>query len=47
MTTAALFALIGIILMVLGSIPIPSPVNLWQVGWAFICMAFFFGTGRV
>jgi hypothetical protein len=47
MTTTALLALIGIILMVLGSLPIPSPVDLWKLGWAFVVSAFFFGSGGV
>ena len=43
MSTYQLFLIIAIILMVLGSVPIPSRVNLWQLGWAFVILAIAFG----
>jgi len=43
MNTTQALLLIAVILMVLGSIPIPSRVNLWQLGWAFVVMAICFG----
>ena len=43
MTTQLLFYIIAIILMVLGSIPFPSRINLWQLGWAFVILAIAFG----
>jgi hypothetical protein len=46
-TAYSLFMIIAIILMVLGSIPLPSRVNLWQLGWAFVILAVAFGGGVV
>lgn len=37
---------IAIILMVFGSIQFPSRINLWNLGWAFVILAFVFG-GRL
>ena len=47
MTLGTLLVIIGIILMVLGSIPIPSRVNLWQLGVAFVFAGWSFGGGYV
>lgn len=43
MTVGALLILIGIVLMVLGSFPVPSRVDLWKLGTAFVVAAYVFG----
>ena len=43
MTLQAALLIIAIVLMVLGSIPFPSRVNLYQIGWAFVVAAWLFG----
>lgn len=47
MSLGLLFYIIAIVLMVLGSCPIPSKVNLWQLGWAFVIAAIAFGGAMV
>lgn len=43
MSLTLIFYLIAIVLMVLGSCPIPSKVSLWNLGWAFVIAAVAFG----
>jgi hypothetical protein len=43
MTIGTALLIVAIILMVLGSVPLPSRVNLWQLGWAFVILAVLFG----
>jgi hypothetical protein len=47
MTTGGLLVLIGLILMVLGSLPIPSKVSLWNLGVAFVFAGWSFGSGAI
>ncbi len=41
MSTRTLLAVIGVILLVLASLPLPIPMRLEWLGWAFIAAAFF------
>ena len=43
MSVGLVLLIVAIILMVLGSIPFPSRINLWQLGWAFVILAIAFG----
>ncbi len=34
------FYVVGAILMILGACPIPSPIDLWKLGTAFVVLGF-------
>jgi hypothetical protein len=44
MTLSLICLVVAIVLMILGSTGVPSGrVNLWQLGWAFVVIAWAFG----